>query len=290
MKVGYISDIHLDMYVDERLRIYKYLSEGKLDIKSIEKEEIKETVRKMLPEDKVDVLIVSGDLGHYNHQNLIMLQEFENFVDKIFVVYGNHDWYLINDQQKKYKFESSKRISQMTKMIRTKTAKTTLLDGQIEVWGGYKFQGITGWSDGSYMKHLSGNRDYLELYNSIYQYGHYGYYMNDARLIKPRHLQADFNRLDIDKLQSGKVDVMVTHHNPSILKEHQPEQFQDDLFTAFYCFDGATLVEEKSPKAWVYGHQHDGLEYVSKGCKMYCNAIGYPHELKPKQIKAFELP
>jgi hypothetical protein len=73
-----------------------------------------------------------------------------------------------------------------------------------------------------------------------------------------------------------KIDLMVTHINPSSSIANTPEEFRYSRSTMYYTFDGSKLF--KNVSNWVYGHQHTKYHYEVDGCRCFSNPIGYPHE------------
>ncbi|GGF84440.1 hypothetical protein GCM10010912_32040 [Paenibacillus albidus] len=87
-----ISDVHLDFWVDNsgnQLKLSKRLDQF---------------VAGLVPEFPAETLIIAGDLGHYNKQNLMLLTKLKTYYSRILLVAGNHDDYLITKPLKnKYK-------------------------------------------------------------------------------------------------------------------------------------------------------------------------------------------
>ena len=282
MKVSYLSDIHIDMYVAAANdnAFWETLADGTK--KHSAKEPIKDVVGRLINSNELgDILIIAGDIGHKNHQNVEFVDLMSRHFKHTFVVFGNHDYYLINSESYKYVHDSNKRVRELTEEL-SKLDKVTLLTGQLVEFEGIKVQGNVGWSDGTYLtKTLKSKLDPQEMYRDGVYLGPYQGWarMNDSILIKPSHrFDARFKSNSIS-WATGEVDIMVTHYNPSIFKKHQDPTYKNDLLTTFYCFDGKSLFEAKKPKLWVYGHSHEGLSYTYKGCKVVNNAIGYPHEV-----------
>lgn len=80
--------------------------------------------KKLLESVEADVLLIAGDLGHYNSQNLKCLQHMRQYFDRIVVTFGNHDYYLItNSVRDKYQRlnpnrPSEERVNEMKKKIK----------------------------------------------------------------------------------------------------------------------------------------------------------------------------
>lgn len=285
MKVSYLSDIHIDMYVAHanEYAVWEELADG--TCKHSTKEPIKDVVDKLISSNELgEILVIAGDIGHKNYQNVEFVDLMSRHFKHTYLVYGNHDYYLINSESYRYIHDSNKRVRELTGEL-SNIKNVTILTGQIVEYKDLKIQGNVGWSDGKYLtKTLKSDLSPHELYTEgTYLGPGKGYVrMNDSVLIKPSH-RFD-SRFECNNLSwvKGEVDIMITHYNPSILKKHQDPTYKDDLLTTFYCFDGKPLFNTKKPKLWVYGHSHNGRSYTYKGCKVVNNAIGYPHETTAK--------
>lgn len=91
MEFDYMNDIHLDFWV-------------RFDKNQIKFEKrTREFTNSLIPKQKSKILVIGGDIGHYNRQGYWFLDEVSKFYDKVLIVFGNHDYYLIsNHQAKKY--------------------------------------------------------------------------------------------------------------------------------------------------------------------------------------------
>ncbi len=120
LSIAVISDIHTDFYIKADT------SDAKLDAamdKFIENE---------LWLKNADVLVFAGDNSHYPRQNKLMLEKIaaKKIYKKIFVTFGNHDLYIISNQQKsKYKTSWDKVLE--LKQICEEIDTVEFLDGNI---------------------------------------------------------------------------------------------------------------------------------------------------------------
>ena len=77
MKIDILSDLHFDNYFynkyskDDVIKFYSQI----IDFKNCG-----------------DVLVIAGDLGHNNHQNIKILKILKEFYKNIVCVLGNHDY------------------------------------------------------------------------------------------------------------------------------------------------------------------------------------------------------
>jgi len=108
MKIDILSDLHLDFYF-------------KLDL--ISRENVVSFFEPVFTDNQTreigNVLIIAGDIGHYNEQNIEVLKIFQKeFYKYIICVLGNHDYYLI-DSEAKYTFDNDSftRVEDMRKLI-----------------------------------------------------------------------------------------------------------------------------------------------------------------------------
>lgn len=231
-----------------------------------------------------DVLIVAGDLGHYNNQTKAF---FEFLIDtrykKIFCVAGNHDLYLVSkEQKKKYDSKSWNRIIELKEMFKDNN-DIHFLDGDIVEYQGVRFGGCLSWYDGTYCNKVEPFCNPLALWKR---------YSNDSSLIYGFEDFYDILIQERPKVLAiyDKVDVMITHINPMPHASFMPEKYREDPGTGFYTFDGEQLVDDTNAKFWVYGHQHFGFEQEVYNTTLLCNALGYPG-LKDgsHKVKSFEI-
>lgn len=125
-----------------------------------------------------DVLIIAGDIGHYNAQNIEVLKIFQKkFYKHIICVLGNHDYYLVNGEAR-YSFENNSfnRVENLRKFI-NKEKNIYCLNGDIVEIDGIKFGGCDSWYDDSYMKR------YFKQFDTNYINLLWKQYINDSRLI-----------------------------------------------------------------------------------------------------------
>lgn len=222
-----------------------------------------------------DVLIIAGDIGHYNHQNLQVLKIFQGeYYKNIICVLGNHDYYLINnDEEVKYSQNSFNRVAEMREMINAEK-DMYCLDGNVIEIDGIKFGGCdSSYSDAYLNKYFNGSpfmdRD-VKWRACLYDYKG----MNNVNYYDTIY------KLELPKIKAvyKECDVMITHVNPSYLHEHMAPSYQDNEYNMFFTFDGHMFMKNGSIKYWVFGHTHDTLEYEYNGVKCICNPLGYPTE------------
>ncbi len=262
MKVDYISDLHIDMYIDYNESV----------------DDIIRIFNQIIAKDRKigDVLVIAGDLGHYNNQSIEFLKYLrKNYYKNIMVVLGNHDYYLFGKYARtKYK-NSFERVSEMRDLINVEEGLYCLNGNIIEI-DDVKFAGCDSWYDGSYLNHYH-SKQYAtkEQINNKWKSS-----MNDARQIVGVESIYEIFKIEKKKLENiyQKCDVLVTHVNPLIKQQHLSSRYEDRELNAFYCFDGDHYLKETTAKYWIFGHSH-GLDSFEKyNTKCLINTMGYPYE------------
>lgn len=264
--VDIISDLHLDFWV------------GPITSKSYKT--LKDFLFRLLPENPSKVLIIAGDIGHYNHQNAEAFKIFREVYDHVCWVHGNHDMYLVtHSMRKKYKNSSQYRLNNLIELS-NRIENVHYLDGNYVEIDGVKIGGACGWYDYSY-----GIENFNYIYTKEMIHNHWKEFMNDWKLIKWEDSTGPviFNPLKYAEEQNKKFaslvendcDVFVSHIGPC---HGRLEYEYRVLSTSFYYFDGEEyLYNLDESKTWVYGHTHSTYEYQhSMGCNMITNPLGYP--------------
>ncbi|TDG00909.1 metallophosphoesterase family protein [Paenibacillus piri] len=270
-----ISDIHLDFWVRMNNNEVK------------QRRNIDRLVDSLIPPDHPSsTLVIAGDLGHYNVQNQQLLISFKRFYDKILIVFGNHDLYLVsNGQRRKYSSDSMKRRGEM-KQLAEQLEGVVCLDGTTICIDGVTYGGTASWYDCSFgiqTLNMSQSQLYEEWKKS----------MNDANLIYPRFTQStlmDFFNHEYEKLEAviDESQVIISHVSPDW--SHVGGKHLIDPVTSFYYFDGSSLLTRAKGKVWCFGHIHTKVDYLhSDGCRLINNALGYPDERTGTKIRTIQL-
>ena len=168
MIVDILSDLHLDFYFKPHLTTA---------------ENIAPFFKLVFTDDDTrkigDVLIIAGDIGHYNEQNIEVLRILQKeFYRHIICVLGNHDYYLV-DSEAKFTFENNsfKRAEDMRKLINNEK-NMYCLDGEVIEIEGIRFGGADSWYDEGYVKR------YYPQFENKYINLLWNKNINDSRLIK----------------------------------------------------------------------------------------------------------
>jgi Icc-related predicted phosphoesterase len=276
-----VSDLHLDFWVSPKTSKQKQrrLMHGL----------IKEQLR---PSSPANTLIIAGDIGHYNAQNILFLELLAEYYEHVFLTWGNHDLYLVSNSIRNRYGTSDKRLQEFKEAC-TKIEHVTFLDGDI-----VEYNSLRIWGSGLWYPVAE------------YHINHWRYASNDASLIVRddgyRQITYDeygskkLYRFDPQKLyhkelqklsalsSDDDIDIIITHIPPML-----PSWLKDRDDFRFYRFDGIEYIRRIKPKIWCFGHVHRSLKFEAEGVKLLCNALGYPDEYCKRQnrerMKSIEL-
>lgn len=275
MKFDYANDPHVDFYVKHDANIQKY------------EKKTRNHALTVLPEQPSDTLIIGGDVGEYNIQNFFFISELAKYYKRIFIVFGNHDYYLTSTrQEKKYKRSSYRRVEEMKEMYKS-LPNVYVLEGDVVEVDGIRIGGLGMWYDFSY-----GQREHGLSYDDVYRL----WWKNSTDSKKVRGIPNPIGLYENSISQLEHViknsDVIVTHMGPDwSLYKLQPDD-RDDFTEHFnyYFFDGSPYYSSLQGKTWLFGHVHYDLDEVKYGCRFISHAIGYPDQRQlTKQFKTIEI-
>lgn len=242
MQVDYISDLHLDFYIKHNGDYKKW------EVKT------HEFLKSLLPNKQGEILTIAGDLSHYNIQSFWAVEFFSKVYEHVFVTFGNHDYYLVsNGQRKKYKNNSVNRVAELYFMLSEIGNVTVLQDFEVKEYKGYKIAGSTSWYPLTEFK----------------DYNFFKTHSNDSVLIAGLDIKYE-NYREHEKYKAMEdVDILVTHVPPIMIDSHH-------IYGESSCY----LNELKDIKAnyHVFGHCHEQAIYNKAGIRFSINALGYPQE------------
>ena len=276
LTISILSDLHLDMH-------FKSHRQTTGEIKAFF-----DPIFKPGGIETADVLVIAGDLGHYNTHNLWIIEFLkEHFFKHIVCVLGNHDYYLLNRlQQLDYDTNSFKRVEEMREQLNA-IEGIHCLNGNVVEIEGIRFGGCDSWYDGQYGMWLYDQKgtkgDWMQRLWTMS--------MNDSRLIYGIKRFDEIWEIEKPKIDAvyQACDVMITHVSPSINPEHIDKRYRNDKETGFFSFDGEEYVKNTTAKVWIYGHTHTPNDFEWHGVRLICNQLGYPGELKNIREKRIEI-
>lgn len=261
-KIFYISDLHLDFHIGN----FAY------------RKKISKLAEKILPEEKGgDILIVPGDISHYNSLSVEFLKELKKYFKEIFVTSGNHDMYLISQNAlNKYKYNSFLRIEEFKKMCEDNGI--FYMEGNVKEANNIKICGLPGWYNVKNLKYWEAvMNDANYIYNGVPKiaipilYGG----VDIVNSFSPfEYFKKQFNVFESIK---GKVDILFSHI-PFIDVRKRKTRLDD-----FYWWKGqlSNFAEEKmkeiSVKHYIFGHIHKDVETEKNGIKIHSCFLGYKY-------------
>lgn len=205
-----------------------------------------------------DVLVLAGDICEAKkmHQFVDLLQQVSNHYTAVIMVAGNHE---------AYRGEFTKSKNTIRALVEP-FGNIYFLDKELVTIDGVVFGGCTLWSYISPMQEWFAARG-MNDYHLITNQTRTGY-----RKLRPSDTVFDHSQSVIWIIQQNpKIDVMVTHHAPS-LRSIAPEYQRHDL-NCCYATDLEYLMPNK--QVWIHGHMHNAFDYTVDGCRVLCNPRGY---------------
>ncbi len=288
MKIDIISDLHLDMWMSNTLqgkKLDRVLHNFIHNICNITKNNDYET------------LIIAGDLSHNNKLTKEFLIKIKKIFKTVLLVPGNHDMYLLsNNQIDKYK-SSENRLQEIKKIC--EDTDVIYLDKVYEIQG-IKFGGTIGWY------HLKDTLDYrnwkrvMNDANHIYSgterkafqtqgmYGSYGAYTLKSNWDVFKFYE---DQLEImEKIAEEKCDILVNHIS-QVLPPNEviDKRYINSSYNNFYYVDNFDVVKKSGCKYYIYGHTHTKQSWKQDGIQMICNPLGYPGETYGCKLERIEL-
>ncbi|WIL40238.1 metallophosphoesterase (plasmid) [Kurthia sp. YJT4] len=242
MNIDYISDLHLDFYVEPEGNQEKYTAKTR------------DFLQKLLPETLAEVLVIAGDLSHFNQQSFDTLQFFSEYYKQVFFVFGNHDYYLISKKQRrKYHETSSERETELLEMIVSLPNVQVLQDFDVYTVNGVRFAGSTSWYP-------------LETFE---QQTYFKQTSNDSVMIHGLKIEELHHQEMAMYEQMPEVDLLVTHIPPILLDSHRK-------YGSSACY--VNELKEIKASICIFGHCHEQQVYEKAGILFAINALGYPKE------------
>lgn len=284
LSVDYISDLHLDHWIKEYNPQHKNF-----------KIKCQEIIDNLKP--KSDVLIIAGDLGHYDAQIKGFLSSIRSYYKHIIVVLGNHDLYFLTGSIfYNHKGHFKNRIEYLKNICNE--LDIHLLDGDSVTIENRIFYGAKGFFDLSLTPDNVSKKDILNYFISdfsdskyTYDHGHYRKLMGgwDNGYLKNYHSNFNIDFMiesELEKINNfQKADVYITHYSPVKLCTF----YDNDWDNVFYYFNGDNIIKEKKPKVWVHGHIHRQINEKVHDTQIICNPYGSPSDNLYTELQTFKI-
>jgi Icc-related predicted phosphoesterase len=231
-----------------------------------------------------DVLVLAGDIGSYQAGSVLLGQADEDFglsrfsprkdlgawPVPVFFVPGNHEY-------DGMPFEEAHEKLQAT----CERLDIVFLHQGVEVLSGVRLIGCTLWSDFEALVPIAGPltqqlkaKDKAERAANFYLRKTGTTFQGEPFLSDAVRAQAQADQAWLTKALSEPFDgptVVITHFAPSLLSADP--RYGLTPGTAGFC----NALDHLLPQAnlWLHGHLHCAHDYVSQGCRVVANPLGY---------------
>lgn len=215
----------------------------------------------MTPID-TDVVVLAGDITS-NHRLAPPLPEVLRTIcarhEHVVYVPGNHEYYDASPKQ----IDAYRDACAAIKNLSWLDDSAVTIDGQ-------RFIGGTLWFPDPATAH-AGMYGTSDLRNHMADFHH-------IREFEPWvYRKADATRTYLAKnVEAG--DIVVTHHLPSFACV--AERHLNSALNRYFVHNCESVIEERKPRAWMFGHTHESVDYTMGSTRLLCNPFGYAgHEM-----------
>lgn len=258
MKVSYISDLHLDFHAQFTKSQIKW------------QQRTEDFIMKIIETDEGErnILVIAGDISHFNSQSLWALKKFSEYYKQVIFTVGNHDYYLVSKNQSRiYGHSSKRRIDELYELSKLLSDNIhPLFTDEI-----FEYEGIT----------FGGNPLWYPL-ETIEQQIFFQNNSNDSIYIKGFNIKDAHHQSmkEYESLLNKNIDIMISHVPVINVDSHY-------RYNSTVCY--LTYVKEIQVKHWIMGHSHDQKVYEKPYCTFYMNALGYPEEQLSQSVEHFTI-
>lgn len=212
--------------------------------------------------NECEILIIPGDIGTIkaHHQIEVFFDIISPKFEKIICILGNHDFYYTNYDSASFLYNQS---------LLFKYKNITILDNNSIEINGKKIIGSTLFT-----------KDYPDNLTRIYKHMLADFYAIHNWTVD-KMFAANNKNIEYLTANINEGDIVITHHMP--LNECVSAKFRGNELNRFFVCDIPELVKKAS--IWLYGHTHDYNNFKYENCELFCNPVGYPHEMK--EIKKY---
>ncbi|MEH6551283.1 MAG: metallophosphoesterase [Pseudomonadales bacterium] len=246
MKIGLISDIHIEMY--------------RVDL----------SWRKLLPRG-VDVLVLAGDIcnGTRIKQVIDQILEVLPGIEIVFVC-GNHEFWYSNIDV----------IRTFHRQILTDYPNVHYLENESVEIDGITFLGCTFWTGFNCYGDPPMRTCMVEAHYDAADFQYIKIDSNNRNLVPSDMLfmnEASCNYLSAEIPKSDPTKTVVVTHFPP-LRELQHGTIEESLITPYFQAHAPYLIEDHKPALWLYGHNHWSEDRVIGSTRCISNQPGYKNE------------
>lgn len=256
MKIGYISDLHIDNYV------YSYNRNKESPYHPLDN-----------IENDVDVLILAGDLYEYKYifAHIPHITEIAKKVKALLIVEGNHEYY---EGDISTKFDGS-----------IFGNNVFILRNEMIMVDDVAFYGGTFWPN---LLEL----DSLDQFNIRTMISDFSYIKNGDSYISMEYMKNEYDKfiegLIETQLKNLNKLVVISHMAPSY--ESVTPRYKNSIINPYFCNSIDDLIKNSNIAYWFHGHVHSHHDYMIGNTRILCNPRGYPSELgQTSEIKYIDI-
>ena len=259
MKIAYTSDLHLDFWIDPKLQGAK------------RERLVKNFADSLFGDMDADLLVIAGDVGHYDDQNIAFLAEAAKRFEHIVLTWGNHDLYLVSRRQRERYKESFARLAAFKAKCEDLEG-VKLLDGESVEIDGLRIWGSGMWYEvedlGMWCSTMSDATKIVTSKSAVARE------IDDHGRVKSCYFDPnELYRREMERLGNLEyADVVVSHVPPLLFMADERPEFGEP----YYFFNGKDAIERISPKVWIFGHKHSPYDLVYKQTRLVSTPLGYP--------------
>lgn len=257
MNISFISDLHIDHHIKNQK----------------DPETITSFIESIIKTDKSnkDVMVIAGDISHDNLVSDIVIKTFSKHYNHVFIVPGNHDYYLMNNQKDTYYNDSMFRLAELDEMCDI-YSNVTLFNNHNRIVYNYNGVVFAGCTMMCYPTTEEGQ-------------SFYKYQMNDSKYIKTDlKKQHQYDLYKYNEIKNHKPDIFISHYPTITTNSHlRYPKHQMDSFKCDVPYHVAPIQ--------IFGHVHEPFTKYNflDEHTFYVNTYGYPHEILNPAIQTIHV-
>jgi predicted MPP superfamily phosphohydrolase len=242
MKIQIVSDLHLDATKQPVRRLPEYLTPS------------------------APYLALLGDICTLNNNVLKQfLLKVCGMYEKVFYLYGNHEWY--DTKPNRVVTQSANKFR---KWVVENTNNLVVLDNETYDLEGYRIIGGTMWGK------IDAQHDYAcsqRMNDYRFTYTRFG--KLTVQMTNQMHVEfCGFLTKELARARAEKKPVIVfTHHAPMFDDRMQADKYRGDPCSQAFMID-MTGYMSNNVKLWAFGHTHHTVDFTDLYTRIYSNPKG----------------
>jgi putative phosphoesterase len=259
MKIGVISDLHIDRYNDETLQ----------------QKDFSLTLANEVNRQALDMLLIAGDISNDHMRSFRFLKALEQMTGiEIYFVPGNHDFW--NQSQDDKSTWDIYNFFKNTKYYRA--------GSPVDLGNGWALVMNAGWYDYSY---ASDRFSYDRLKERSYYGGTWqdlvriDWQMSDVEVSKK---MAENAQQDLESVKDKKIILMTHVATHKAFRVPMPNRIFDYYNAFIGTSDFDSFYEDYDIRYSIMGHIHFRHKVEEGGVEYICACLGYKREWRTKEI------